>query len=134
METNDQLLSDLNSLSKYDFFNNNPLLNDPDIPNPYENLLNSCKYFDFSAFTSSPLNSTEPIFLSTNIQCLQSKFENLKHYILSLTSNNIPITIIALQETWQIPHHADIIIPGFKFIHASRKNAKGGGIGYFIKK
>jgi hypothetical protein len=133
MDSNSRLLGDLNSMENYDFFYNKPLLTDPDNPNPYDSIPNKCKFFVFSSFTSPLPNPSEPIFLSTNIQCLQSKFESLKHYILSLTSKNIPITVIALQEIWQISEHANLTFPGFKLLHATGKNAKGGGVGFFIK-
>jgi hypothetical protein len=139
MGTNKTLLDDLNQMIKFDFFRNNPIIADiatndnNTTPNPYEPIINKCFYYDFSSFAQSYHNHNEPIFLSTNIQCLPSKFESLKNYVLSLINENLPFYVIALQEIWHIPAHANLNIPGFKFIHSTRKNSKGGGVGFYLK-
>jgi hypothetical protein len=61
-----------------------------------------------------------------------SKHEQLKNWILSLIKHNVPITVIALQETWSIPHPELVNIPGFRFIYKCR-NGRGGGVGFYIK-
>jgi hypothetical protein len=68
------------------------------------------------------------------IQCQKSKLNNFRHHILSLNRKTIPITVVELQEIWQASNHTNLSIPGFKFGLVSRKNAKGGGIGFYIKK
>ena len=80
------------------------------------------------------LPNPNPIFLSINIQSLNSKHEKLKNFILSLTNRGIQIDLIAIQETWKIPNLALVSIPGFQpFLTSNRKVGKGGGVGYYIR-
>jgi hypothetical protein len=75
-----------------------------------------------------------PLFLSINIQSLQSKFEQLLAEIAELESKGIQIDVIALQETWDIRHSELFCIPGFKpLILKKRRGMRGGGVGFYIK-
>ena len=62
-----------------------------------------------------------------------SKHSDLKDFLLETSAKNIPIDILALQETWSIHHPHLVNIPGFNFIHHQRKNTRGGGIGFYIR-
>ena len=47
----------------------------------------------------------------------------------------LPVSVLCLTETFLLPDEEDSIrVPGYTFIHKSRKNAGGGGIGMLIKK
>jgi len=44
------------------------------------------------------------------------------------------VSIIALQETWNIPFLETIQLENFNFIHKQRESGNGGGIGFYVKK
>jgi exonuclease III len=68
------------------------------------------------------------------VQSLNSKFDSLKDYITDLTSKNLNIEIIALQEIWQVNHLDLVTIPGFHpLISTQRRGMRGGGVGFYIK-
>jgi len=83
----------------------------------------------------SQVNSTilhgKLILASLNVQSLMSKHSALKNYLLELSSS--PLHILAIQETWSIPHPHLVSIPGFNFIHSERKVGRGGGVGFYVK-
>ena len=62
-----------------------------------------------------------------------SKHLKLKDFLSELSTKNIPIDILALQETWNIPYPHLIHIPGYNFIHHQRDKIKGGGVGFYIQ-
>jgi hypothetical protein len=75
-----------------------------------------------------------PIFLSINIQSLNSKYEELRQIILELEIKNIPIDIIAIQETWEIQMPDSLILPGFQtIVYKNRANMRGVGIGFYVR-
>ena len=78
-------------------------------------------------------NSSKPLLASLNIQSLMSKHSNLKDFLADSSSNNIPIDILAIQETWSIHHPHLVNIPGFNFIHKQRPSGRGGGVGFYIR-
>jgi hypothetical protein len=43
------------------------------------------------------------------------------------------IKAIALQETWNVPYPELVHIDGFNFISKSRKNGRGGGVGFYLR-
>ena len=64
---------------------------------------------------------------------MQSKIESLTDLLAEFKSNNCEISILALQETWFIPHPELVNIPGYSFIHTHRKVNRGGGVGFLVK-
>jgi exonuclease III len=75
-----------------------------------------------------------PLLISLNIQSLQSKFSNLLQFINELNSVKLNVDVIALQETWKVPHVDQFTIPGFHpLVYADRKGSRGGGVGFYIK-
>ena len=62
-----------------------------------------------------------------------SKHLKLKDFLSELSSKKIPLDILALQETWNIPYPHLIHIPGYNFIHRQRDKIKGGGVGFYIQ-
>ncbi len=63
-----------------------------------------------------------------------SKHNDLSNIIVNLTSHNINIAAIAVQEVWEVKYPELVEIPGFKFISKTRLLYKGGGIAFYIKK
>ena len=107
---------------------------DPDDFNPYTELVIDSSFYDPHSFISKFSGSAKPLFLNINIQSLNSKFEKLKNFVLSLINGNVHVDIIALQETWCIKHPDLLDIPGFQpLIFRNRKRGRGGGIGYYIR-
>jgi hypothetical protein len=70
----------------------------------YENIMIDSSFYDVDSFTSKFKNSKQPIFLSVNIQSINAKYGNLKEIITKLNANNIPVEILALQETWAVKY------------------------------
>jgi hypothetical protein len=132
-DNNENVLLELNSNINLDLLSSlNRYFTTEDNINPYEITTINSKFHDPDSFALSYSNTTSPIFLNINIQSLPSKYENLKHTILSLANNNISVPVIAVQEIWQIPYPDSINIPGYKFIYKQRKVNRGGGVGFYI--
>ena len=70
--------------------------------------------------------------LSVNIQSLNSKFNELNSFIADLNRNNINLSLIALQEIWQLQHDDLFSIKGLNFFNSQRTKNKGGGVGFYI--
>ena len=95
----------------------------------------STSYSDPESFKNCFKNCNKPLILSLNIQSLNSKFSDLKNFILELQSNNISIDAIILQETWQIKFIDLLTLPGFQpLVLKNRSNMRGGGVGVYVKK
>ncbi len=107
----------------------------PSLPDPTPTLPQSINslFYDINSLNSTFSSSNKPIIASLNVQSLQSKHASLSQFILECQTNKIPLSILALQETWQIPHPDLVNIPGFNLIHSQRKNNRGGGVGFYIK-
>ena len=71
--------------------------------------------------------------LSLNICSLMSKHQNLLSFINELTNKNINITVIALQEVWNVPYPELVTIPGFNLVFKQRKHTTGGGVAFYVK-
>jgi hypothetical protein len=122
-ELNLDFIMTLNSLPNYD----------PDTC-IYENIMIDSSFYDVDSFTSKFKNSKQPIFLSVNIQSINAKNDNLKEIITKLNANNIPIEILALQETWAVKYVNLIDLPGFqRLIFKNRTVGRGGGVGFYVK-
>jgi exonuclease III len=68
------------------------------------------------------------LYLSLNIQSLNSKFDEFQQFITELQQKNVNIDVIALQETWEILYPDQLILPGFqKIVYKNRKGMRGGG-------
>ena len=113
---------------------NDLYVDDNDGNNPYSNItIDSC-FHDTESFISKFRNNSKPLFLNINIQSLNSKFEKLKNFILTITNANINIDLIALQETWLVKYPHLLSIPGFQPLHfINRNRGRGGGVGFYVK-
>jgi hypothetical protein len=102
--------------------------------NPYSNIIVNSKFHDIDSLCANFRNSNSPLFISFNVQSLSSKFDKLCSVINILCSNNVPVDVIALQETWQVKHHNLFNIPGFQpLICSNRIVGKGGGVGFYVR-
>jgi hypothetical protein len=111
----------LNLRDDLDFFAGyNRLYHDIEIDDdPYIGIQTSSLYYDANSLTNSEILKSVPLYLSINIQSLQSKFDQLSSLIADLTSKNIQIDLIALQETWDVCYPDLFTIPGFKPVSAT---------------
>ena len=127
------LLGKLNGDQSFDFADT--LLsffgNDPD-SNPYFDDLKKHSYVDTNELFTNNIYKSSPLMLSVNIQSLNSKFNALDSFIADLFKNNVDISLVALQEIWQIDHPDLFKINGFNFFHSQRRKNKGGGVGFYI--
>jgi len=89
--------------SFFQFFSDpNPANTNPHPPaTPDFNSLINCDYHDIDTFNENFRNGSKLIISSINVQSLNSKFEDLKNFLFYLPS---AVQILALQETWKIPH------------------------------
>ena len=114
------LIGTLNLKPEYD----SSLLLNNHLNEENDNFLNitlGSSYFDSLSFIKKFENTKKPIYLSLNVQSLMSKHEALKNLILELTNANIPIDLIALQETWSIKYPELVHIPGYQnIVHSER--------------
>jgi exonuclease III len=127
----------LNNAADLDFmYNYNSILGDFDDNNfePYLNVDINSKFYDMYNLPSILNDESSPIFLSINIQSLKSKHSELRNQIIELTSKNLKIDVIAIQETWDVCQPDLLAIPGYQtFICKNRVNMRGGGVGFYVK-
>jgi hypothetical protein len=101
---------------------------------PYANREIDCMYYSMSTLSEMKNASISPIYLSVNIQSLNSKFEQLKYQITELLESNVMIDVIAIQETWEIRYPDTLCIPGFQeLIYKNRLGMRGGGVGFYVR-
>ena len=134
MATNDgESLTELNSKNKFDLLKvSEHFFEKDDTPSPYSCINLNSIYYDRSSFLAKFSNHNMPIFLSLNVQSLNSKINSLREFIDSLSIQRVPIIGLAVQEIWRLDHPESVIIPGFKLIFKSREKIQGGGIGFYI--
>ena len=117
----------INNNPSYDF---NPTINiyfgnDP-LSNPYlENPIIS-KFYDANLMIDTFKNQNFPLFLSLNVQCLHSKFDQLNSFINQLSTAGLTIDAIAIQEIWQLPDPSIVQLSGFTLFYKLRSLTRGG--------
>jgi len=127
------LLAALNSDRNLDFLHhyNNFYGVDMNNGDPYENCTIASEYYDMNSLCNVEALTKNSIFLSVNIQSLQSKFEQLKQQIIELRSKGLIIDAIALQEVWEVKYPEQHFIPGFqKLVCKTRSGMRGGGLDF----
>ena len=60
--------------------------------------------------------------LSVNIQSLNSKFNALDSLIADLIKNNVDLSLLALQEIWQVDHPDLFEINGYNLCQSIKKS------------
>jgi len=73
-----------------------------------------------------------PIIISINIQSIQSKHLQLQQLLDELAQEQVPVHIVALQETWYVPYPELLNIKGYKFLNINRNSGRGGGVGFYV--
>ena len=113
---------------------NNSLDNNADFDNPYLTIQIDGKFHETSSILQIQNILDCPVYISLNVQSLNSKFENLCNFINDLLEQNVNIEIIAIQECWQIEFPELLVISGYHpFIFKQREGMRGGGVGFYIK-
>jgi hypothetical protein len=98
---------------------------------PYSNVKINSKFYDMSSIQPHSFGNLSPLYMSVNIQSLNSKHEELSSQICELLSKNICIDVIALQETWNIQYPDQLVIPGFQQpVFVNRYGMRGGGLDF----
>ena len=92
--------------------------------NPYHLYNINSTFHDNLSFSSTFKSSKNPIFLNLNIQSLPSKHPNLESFISEIESSGTKITLIALQETWNIPNPNLVNIPNFNLFSKNAQNSE----------
>jgi hypothetical protein len=133
MDDNLRVLSDINANISLDLRTiANFLTNDDDWPNPYLHINLDSYFHDTESFVHKFKNQKNPLFLSINVQSLLSKHSSLSNFLTNLLENNVPISVVAIQEVWQLHFPELVNVPGFKFVHIPRTAGRGGGVGFYI--
>jgi hypothetical protein len=123
------LLDELNQNPLYDNTNTlNNMLHSDDNTDTFTHINLNSAYFDTSSFINKFNNSNNPIFMSVNIQSIQSKFEELKSFVTNLQSHNVNIDVIVLQETWNVQYKDLVQLPGYHILESNEMpDGRGGG-------
>jgi exonuclease III len=132
----DQLLTNLNNDLNLNasYLLNSYFQDDENTQQFFKTNLSSC-YFDMQSFSNTYQHCKEPLFISLNIQSLNSKFSELKSFIAELGKVNIFIDLIILQETWNVVFSELLELPGYQpLISRNRRNMRGGGVGVYVRK
>ena len=75
-------------------------INDIDTNEPQT--IRHSSYYDYDKFNESIINKNDRFsVLSTNIQSINSKFNELEAFVEELGNNNFKFSVICLQETWK---------------------------------
>jgi exonuclease III len=126
----------LNRKAELDFFTEyNREYHDVEVDDdPYFGINVNSKYYDIENLAATEFVKATPLYISINIQSLQSKFNDLCSLISEFAEKNIDIDVIALQEVWDIRYPELFSIPGYKpLICKTRRGMRGGGVGFYVK-
>jgi hypothetical protein len=131
----EQLLDELNHNPLYDNTNTlNNLLHSDDNTNTFTHINLNSDYYDIFSFRNKLKNTANPIFLSINIQSIQSKYEELKSFVTNLQNQNVFIDVIALQETWNVQYKDLLQLPGYNLLESKERLVRrGGGVGFYVR-
>jgi len=126
----------LNRMAELDFFTEyNREYHDVEIDDdPYFGINVNSKFYDLDNLAATEFVKSTPLYISLNIQSLQSKFHELCSLLSEFAEKNIEIDVIALQEVWDIQYPELLSIPGYKpLICKTRRGMRGGGVGFYVK-
>jgi len=97
LQNNDlQILNGRIDLDFIHLFNN--LLLDEQEDNPFINVELNGKFHDIESFVADPIIFSSPVFISINVQGLNSKHANLNELVSELINRGVNIEVIVLQE------------------------------------
>jgi len=101
---------------------------------PYSDIVFNCSYIGADHFRNNSMLNKFSV-LSLNIQSLPAKFNELEDMLNELSISNFSPEVICLQETWQITDPAIYSLNDYQNIEINtRVNARGGGVGIYVKK
>ena len=138
-------VAEMNDNAQLDTLNNRPdleckeflnqfIIDEENEFNIFNNIQLNSNYFNINTFAAKYRSENKPLILSLNIQSLQSKFNELVAFISCLSSKQIYIDVIALQEIWAVPYPDSVSIPGYQnLVTNCRQNHRGGGVGFYIR-
>ena len=122
-------LEHLTNSDLFNIFPNDELIHD----SPYTNTQIYCKYNDECAYIKDHKNLNYFSYMTFNIQSIHSKFNQFQDMIQNLIDNHCAPDVILLQEIWKIHDTALFQLTGYNFIHKSRMQGQGGGVGIYVK-
>ena len=85
-------------------------------------------------FVSNIRNFSGLNVLSLNIQSLPSKFEELKIFLDRIEKSGGNVSVLILQEIWDVSIPNLFFIKDFELFTNTRKTSKGGGVAIYCKK
>jgi len=101
---------------------------------PYATRIINSAFYNMSSLVNIENVDTIPLYLSVNIQSLNSKFEDLKCQLIHLEQTHVKVDAIAIQETWEICYPDTLKIPGFQeILFKNRIGMRGGGVGFYVR-
>jgi hypothetical protein len=100
----------------------------------YQQNIISTTYVDEDDIHLKMNNLNGLLVLSTNIQCLNSKFSNLVNLIATLKSKNCMPYVICLQEVWKLDDPSIFFIDAYHLplLKCRSNNQQGGGVGIYV--
>jgi hypothetical protein len=113
---NPECIDVLNSRADLDFFTeyNKEYLDHEVDDDPFFGINVSSQFYDIATLSATEFIKNMPLYISLNIQSLQSKFEQFVNEISEFSEKNICIDVIALQEMWNIRYPELFSLPGYK--------------------
>ena len=101
----------------------------------------TCKYYDIDEFQTKFKNNSDNFSVfSLNIRSLTGKLNEFQEFISELNYQDFNLSVVSIQETWDIPIHLNTDIPGYKpLIFKTRKSSEynrnntGGGVGCWVR-
>ena len=108
------------------------MFSNPDF-SPYSETDFKCSYIETDHFRNNPTINDFSV-LSLNIQSLPAKYNELNDMLNKLSASNFSPEVICLQEIWQINDPSLFPLSNFQTLEFNtRTNARGGGVGIFVK-
>jgi hypothetical protein len=129
-------LETINSQADLDFFTayNVMYLDEQVNDDPYYGVNLSSNFHNSESLSNLCVHQKSPVYLSLNVQSLQSKHEQLSIEIAELEEKNVIIDAIALQETWDVKYIDLVSLKGFNpLVFKRRRDMRGGGVGFYIR-
>ena len=91
-----------------------------------------CKFYNEFSLCQKLKKTSNFLCLSSNVQSLASKFNELCSFLDVLSSNSISPDVFAVQEVWN-GNVESFNIEGYRFFSKTRKKGRGGGVGLYVK-
>ena len=108
------------------------MFSNPDF-SPYSETDFKCSYIETDHFRNNPTINDFSV-LSLNIQSLPAKYNELNDMLNELSASNFSPEVICLQEIWQINDPSLFPLSNFQTLEFNtRTNARGSGVGIFVK-